>query len=113
MITGRAAPAAVLDLLPPARWLALFSRSRAALHAEILVLRHEVAQLQRTGAKPKPDWSDRAILAALTRLLPTWLRGHRLVTPETLLRWHRRLTAKKWNTPTPPAAHRSRPRPRR
>jgi putative transposase len=51
-------------------WLALLTRSRAALHAEILVLRHEVALLRRTGTKPKPDWSDRAILAALSRLLP-------------------------------------------
>ena len=50
-------------------WLALFSRSRAALHAEILVLRHEVAPLRRAEAKPRPDLSDRAILAALTRLL--------------------------------------------
>jgi hypothetical protein len=65
-------------------WLALPTRSRAALHAEILVLRHEMALLRRTGAKPKPDWCDRAILSALTRLLPTWLRDHRLVTPETL-----------------------------
>ncbi len=46
-------------------WLALLTRSRAALHAEILVLRHEVALLRRTGAKPRPDWSDRATLAAL------------------------------------------------
>ena len=83
-------------------WLALLTRSRAALPAEILVLRHEVALLRRTGAKPKADWSDRAILAALTRLLPTWLRDHRLVTPETLLRWHRRLVAKKWTNPNTP-----------
>ena len=83
-------------------WLALLTRSRAALHAEILVLRHEVALLRRTGAKPRPDWSDRAILAALSRLLPAWLRGHRLVTPETLLRWHRRLIAKKWTYPNKP-----------
>ena len=85
-------------------WLALFSRSRAAPHAEIPVLRHEVALLRRTGAKPKPDWSDRAILAVLTRLLPTWLHGHRLVTPETLLRRQRRLTAKK-GTLCIPAIH--------
>lgn len=47
-------------------WLALLTRTRAALRAEILVLQHEVALLWRTGAKPRPDWSDRAILAALT-----------------------------------------------
>jgi hypothetical protein len=56
-------------------WLALLTRSRAALHAEILVLRHEVALLHRAGAKPKPDWCDRAILAALTRLLPRCQRS--------------------------------------
>ena len=83
-------------------WLALLTRSRAALHAEILILRHEVALLRRTGATPKPDWCDRAILAALTRLLPGWLRDHRLVTPETLLRWHRRLVAKNWTYPNTP-----------
>lgn len=83
-------------------WLALLTRSHTALHAEILVLRHEVALLQRTGAKPRPDWCDRAILAALSRLLPAWLLGHRLVTPETLLRWHRRLVAKKWTYPNTP-----------
>ena len=83
-------------------WLALLTRSRAALNAEIFVLRHEVALLRRTGAKPRPDWCDRAILAALTRLLPAWLRDHRLVTPETLLRWHRRLVAKKWTYPNTP-----------
>ena len=50
-------------LLP---WLALLTRSRAVLNAEILVLRHEAALLRRTGAKPEPDWCDRVILAALT-----------------------------------------------
>jgi hypothetical protein len=61
-------------------WLALLTRSRAALHAEILVLRRGVALLQRAVSKPKPHWSDRTILAALTRLLPKWPRDHRLVT---------------------------------
>ena len=51
-------------------WLALLTRSRAALHAEILILPHEIALLRRTGAKPRPDWSDRAILAGSPACCP-------------------------------------------
>ena len=72
-------------------WLALLGRSQASKDAEILVVRHEVMVLRRQAARPRPDWADRAILAALARLLPATLRGSRLVTPGTLLAWHRRL----------------------
>jgi len=70
-------------------WLLLLGRSQASKNAEIMVLRHEVMVLRRQVAQPRPDWADRAILAALARLLPVALRGHRLVTPGTLLGWHR------------------------
>ena len=83
-------------------WLVLLARGYAAKDTEILVMWHEVAVLHRQVAHPKPDWADRAVLAALARLLPGHLRRHRIVIPATLLAWHRRLVKKKWACPGTP-----------
>ena len=83
-------------------WLALLARSQASKDAEILALRHEVAVLRRANPRPKTTWSDRALLAALARILPKLLRAQRIVTPGTLLRWHRKLVAAKWRQPKAP-----------
>jgi hypothetical protein len=80
-------------------WLTLLSRTSSSKDIELLVLRHEVAVLRRTNPRPRLDWADRAMFAALIRRLPAVLRGHRLITPATVLRWHRQLVTKKWTYP--------------
>ena len=90
-------------------WLALLARSDRAKDAEILILRHQVAVLQRQVKRPRLSWADRAILAALARLLPGGqLRQMRLVvSPRTVLRWHASLVRRRWAYP-----HRTPGRPR-
>jgi len=74
-----------------AGWMALLARSAPSEDAELLVVRQEVAVLRRQNPRPRLDWADRAVLAGLVRLLPRPLRMSRLVTSDTLLRWHRPL----------------------
>jgi putative transposase len=80
-------------------WLVLLGRSPASKDAGLPVLRHEIAVLRRTSPRPRLEWADRAMLAALIRHLPRRLQAHRLVTPGTVLRWHRRLVRKKQTYP--------------
>jgi putative transposase len=74
-------------------WLGLLVRSSRSKNAEILVLRHEVAVLRCQVRRPRLSWADRAVFAALIRLLSQTCRLQRIVTPVTIMRWHRDLMA--------------------
>jgi putative transposase len=81
------------------RLLAAGRRDPFAREVELLALRHELAVLRRQAARPRLRPADRAFLAALARLLPQDRRSGLLVTPQTLLRWHRELVRRKWTQP--------------
>ena len=79
-------------------WMVLHVRSDTAKEIEILVLRHQLAVLQRRTPQLRISWSDRAVIAALGRILPPRRRRGLLVTPATILRWHRKLVRRRWTT---------------
>jgi len=80
-------------------WLGLLARSAQSKNTEILVLRHEVAVLRRQVHSPRLSWADRAVFAGLTGLLSRVCRLRRIVTPATILRWHRDLVKQRWTQP--------------
>src|SRR6266516_1968320 len=87
---------AYLALSTLLRLLASGRRDAFVKDVEVLVLRHQLAVLRRQAGRPKLRPADRALLAALTRLLPHPRRHGLLMTPQTLMRWHRELVRRKW-----------------
>ena len=84
-----------LILLRVLGWIILLARSEASRDAEILVLRQQLAVLRRQVPRPRFSWSDRALVATLARLVPRERWAAFLVTPETILRWHRALVRRR------------------
>jgi putative transposase len=97
-------------------WLRLSRRSESWKSAEILLLRHQLTMLERQlEARPKMSWADRALIALLLDVIPKRRRGglRLIVTPETVLRWHRDIVRRRWadksrhKQPGRPRAHRN------
>ena len=95
---------AYLTLCRSIQLLSQLARGDAAKDLEILVPRHQLAVLRRQTLRPKLEPADRALLAAVSRVLPRSRWSCFLVRPETLLRWHRRLVAGAWTLPGATAA---------
>jgi putative transposase len=74
-------------------------RGDGSKDVELILLRHEISVLRRQTPRPRLEPADRLIMAAFARHLPGPLRQCRLVSPGTLLRWHRELLARKWDRP--------------
>src|SRR3954452_13472989 len=79
--------------------LLLMGRTSSTKDVELLVQRHEVAILRRTHPRPRLDWADRAVFAALVRRLPERCVAIAWFTPDTIMRWHRRLVRRRWTYP--------------
>jgi putative transposase len=90
---------AYLTLCRSIQLLALLTRVDTTKDLEILVLRHQLAVLRRQVQRPKLQPADRALLAALSRVLPRARWSCFFAKPDTLLRWHRRLVAGTWTDP--------------
>jgi putative transposase len=80
----------------------LLARGDCSKELELLVLRHELSVLRRQARRPQLTESDRLLLAALSRLIPRRTWHVFFITPETLLRWHRRIVARRWTYPHRP-----------